>query len=148
MMPFGQDVTEAFCTSWGDKGLDDGEENTYTLTLNDRNAPGKLDVWFGVVRPQFMLIDPSGQFVDMSPNPDGGCTGSCGTWNSERYASLLAPHLNGVTATPPPPPPSPTSSTAAPGRDDTSTAADKNVFKALVSGVVFLFVTLALYVQL
>eukprot|EP00976_Prorocentrum_cordatum_P116992 1196239-Prorocentrum_minimum.AAC.5 len=73
-----------------DLSLPEGLTRLHAPRPTRRNDPGKLGVWFGATRPQYMLVDSSGKFKDMSPNPQGGCVGPCGIWDSQRYASLLA----------------------------------------------------------
>jgi hypothetical protein len=93
-----------------------------------------------------MIIDPSGEFKNIDPDPDG-CTGRCGQFDDSTkatYDTLLAPYLSSSV------PASQTTSspTATQTLNSPSAAAAKNVFNVFASAVVFLFVTLALCVQL
>jgi len=125
------------CEEWSKIGQAEGDDNSYTLTLNDSNSD--FEGWFGLVRPQYMIIDPSGEFKNIDPDPTG-CTGSCGVFNDNttaKYETMLAPYLN-----------SSVTSNATQTLNPASAAAAKNVFNVFANAVVFLFVTFALCVQM
>jgi len=178
------------CEDWSKIGQAAGDENKYTITLND--IGGTFEDWFGRTRPQYMIIDPSGEFKNIDPDPDG-CPDDerCGRFDAStkaEYDTLLAPYLSSSVPSPTGSPTSASPTTASPTASPTtrtptvpgqtwsptnspitnaptaspttasptttqtfnspSAAAAKNVFNVFASAVVFLFVTLALCVQL
>ena len=78
--------------------------------LDDTRSGGAFKDWFGLTRPQFVLLAPNGTILDLAPSTS---CGQCGQWSDARYARLLgevaaevrAARGEAVAAPPPPPPP-------------------------------------------
>ncbi|KAK3273554.1 hypothetical protein CYMTET_18213 [Cymbomonas tetramitiformis] len=93
MLAIGEEGSMYDCEWWGTLGVDH-EDATTDLVFDDSVAQ-HFQSWFGSTRPQFILIDSSGRFEDISP--DESC-GQCGTWSDAYYDALLAPYLSNGTA--------------------------------------------------
>lgn len=82
------------CQAWAQQGgLTD---TSYGIVIDD-SSTGKFLDWFGATRPQMLVISPSGEFLDISPNTD---CGQCGSWTDgttdAKYDALLEPYNNGT----------------------------------------------------
>ena len=56
------------CRTWHSRG---GFGDTWGVTLND-SAARHFQTLFGWTRPQFFVLAPSGEFLDISPNTECG----------------------------------------------------------------------------
>jgi len=78
--------TQSKCDTWHSRG---GFGDEWGVTLND-SAAKHFETLFGDTRPQFFVLAPSGEFLDISPNTE---CGQCGAFDSAKSATLLAPYL-------------------------------------------------------
>lgn len=122
------------CPGWASLG--GIADTSYGIVFDDSSSLALQDM-FGSTRPQMILIDPSGEFIDISP--DTAC-GQCGSWSDSVYDTLLAPYFNGTVQNVTPAAGNNFLSTPA-----SSSLASKHVFTSMV---LLLTIVSCLYVQI
>lgn len=73
------------CASWVDSSED--------VVVLDDSAEQHFQTWFGMVRPQFFVVDSATEtFVDVRPSTS---CGQCGSWDDAYYEGVLRPFTAG-----------------------------------------------------